>query len=927
MAARPLRDQGDGPTPGAGRRPRAARRRGDRRARSAELAELGPLAPRPEELAATIAAPPVPRLERPGRGAGADRQPLPAARRALRPRLRRLAAGRRVPAPRPRRRPLPVRGPARLARARPAPRQRSRGALPVRASAWRCRAGASSSPTATATRTAAPRRARRCWTRCGRCCRRRRTAPCPTRSRRRSPAAATSPRSSTCSPRRPRRTSWRGPLAAHGASADGAALLAAAGVGAEVAARLQPRLAAARAAEAASRAPGPLTNPAVIESLAAVPAYGGTTLELFDACSYRWFAGHELDPQPLEPAPDPLVQGGLMHAALDRLYRERPGGDPLPRPGSLAAWTARGRELLAATIAERELGDHPAERAMARRVERLLERFLAEEAARETGGFEPWLLEASFGAHEVDSERPALDLGGWGLHGAIDRVDRDRDGRAVVIDYKLSGVGDAAGEVRGAGETAAAAVPVGGRRALGRGAGRRPLPRPARHLGAAPARAPSSTRQPATSPATASTTATSSTRRAGRSCWRTPRERAGAIVARMRGRRDSPRPGAPPRPARPRRLPRLLHLRADLPPRPRPAVRRGRRGGGAVSERTPTPEQAAAIAVSGRDVLLEAGAGTGKTGVMVDRYCRLVCDKGVSPDAILAFTFTDKAAAELRQRIRAELARRAEAGSERARELLATIGGAWITTIHGFCNRLLGGHPVAAGIDPGFRVLDAPETVRAAREAFDEALREFLAEPARLSARNWWPPSRSTACGRWSTAVHAELRSRGEAEPHLPEPPPADLPAALEACRGRRRRGARGAEGGATRSASRSSAALARLREPGEPPGLDELRALRTDSRAKVVLAVPRGDRGGDLRVAPRPARAAPPTATWASCCGCSRPASRPPRNGGPGSTSRTCRCWRHACWSGRRSARPTAAASATCWSTSSRTPTACSCG
>ena len=48
-------------------------------------------------------------------------------------------------------------------------------------------------------------------------------------------------------------------------------------------------------------------------------------------------------------------------------------------------------------------------------------------------------------------------------------------------------------------------------------------------------------------------------------------------------------------------------------------------------------------------------------------------------------------------------------------------------TIHGFCNRLLAGHPVAAGIDPRFRVLDAPEAERAAREAFDEALDEFLA--------------------------------------------------------------------------------------------------------------------------------------------------------------------------------------------------------
>ena len=227
-------------------------------------------------------------------------------------------------------------------------------------------------------------------------------------------------------------------LAAHGPAADGGALLAGVGVDGPTAERLLARIAAARRAEAASRAPGPLTNPAVLESLAAVAAYGGTTLEQFDLCSYRWFAAHELDPQRLEPPPDPLVQGGLMHEALDRLYRERPGGDPLPRPGSLPAWVARGRELVAAVAAERELGTHPAERAMARRVERLLERFLAEEAGRDTGGFEPWLLEARFGEHE-DSERPALDLGGWGLHGAIDRVDRDREGRAVVLDYKLSG--------------------------------------------------------------------------------------------------------------------------------------------------------------------------------------------------------------------------------------------------------------------------------------------------------------------------------------------------------------------------------------------------------------------------------------------------------------------------------------------------------
>jgi ATP-dependent helicase/nuclease subunit A len=273
-----------------------------------------------------------------------------------------------------------------------------------------------------------------------------------------------------------------------------------------------------------------------------------------------------------------------------------------------------------------------------------------------------------------------------------------------------------------------------------------------------------------------------------------------------------------------------------------------------MSARAPTPEQAAAIAISGRDVLLEAGAGTGKTGVMVDRYCRLVCDRGVSPDAILAFTFTDKAAAELRQRIRAELARRAEAGSERAGELLGAIGGAWITTIHGFCNRLLAGHPVAAGIDPGFRVLDAPETARAAREAFDEALRDFLApEPppdgpishdiGGKSAHRP-PESREELAAVFEidglrgivAGVHAELRSRGEAAPRLPEPPVPDPETAIRAA---------AAAAAAALAEMREEdpkrelveRALARLGAPGPAPDLDELWALRTASRAKAVAA------------------------------------------------------------------------------------------
>jgi len=254
-----------------------------------------------------------------------------------------------------------------------------------------------------------------------------------------------------------------------------------------------------------------------------------------------------------------------------------------------------------------------------------------------------------------------------------------------------------------------------------------------------------------------------------------------------------------------------------------------------VSERKPTAEQRAAIEATAAEVMVEAGAGTGKTGVMVDRYCRLVCERGVSPDAVLAFTFTDKAAAELRQRIRAEVERRADGGSERARELGPRLGSAWVTTIHGFCNRLLSAHPVAVGIDPRFRVLDAPETERAAGEAFDEALEVFLAAGDR-DRENTVAAFEIGGLRAMVIGVHAELRSRGAAQPQLPEPPEPDVQGAL--------RDAAGAAAEALPELKPGSAnyellerALTLLEGREDPPGLDQVAALRTGSKAKPLAA------------------------------------------------------------------------------------------
>jgi ATP-dependent helicase/nuclease subunit A len=172
----------------------------------------------------------------------------------------------------------------------------------------------------------------------------------------------------------------------------------------------------------------------------------------------------------------------------------------------------------------------------------------------------------------------------------------------------------------------------------------------------------------------------------------------------------------------------------------------------ATVERPPTPEQDAAIGAPGL-VFVSAGAGTGKTTVLVERFVRAV-DAGVDVDSILVITYTDRAAAELRSRIRARLA---ELGRP---ELMRELDGAWISTIHGFCMRLLKQYPFAAGLDPRFRVLDESQAAVLRVEAFDEALTEFCAraEPERLALLATYG---SRALRRMLTGVYETLRAAG----------------------------------------------------------------------------------------------------------------------------------------------------------------------
>ncbi|MET3860689.1 ATP-dependent helicase/nuclease subunit A [Dietzia sp. 2505] len=99
-------------------------------------------------------------------------------------------------------------------------------------------------------------------------------------------------------------------------------------------------------------------------------------------------------------------------------------------------------------------------------------------------------------------------------------------------------------------------------------------------------------------------------------------------------------------------------------------------------------------------LFVEAGAGTGKTHALVGRLSTLLLTDGVPVDRIAAITFTEKAAAELRDRLRVHLVDRRDAGDHRADDALAGLDTAAIGTLHSFALRLLSENPLEAGIPP-----------------------------------------------------------------------------------------------------------------------------------------------------------------------------------------------------------------------------------
>lgn len=157
-----------------------------------------------------------------------------------------------------------------------------------------------------------------------------------------------------------------------------------------------------------------------------------------------------------------------------------------------------------------------------------------------------------------------------------------------------------------------------------------------------------------------------------------------------------------------------------------------------------TPGQREIVTTLDAPLMVAAGAGSGKTFTLTQRVAHALAPAGggepflSSIDEVLAITFTKKAAAELKGRIKGLLAR------EGLRDEALAVDGAWISTIHGMAARILREHALELGLDPAFEVIpeaDA-ELLRAqavdavlsrARESSDPLLRDLLASGLPLS--------------------------------------------------------------------------------------------------------------------------------------------------------------------------------------------------
>ena len=148
-----------------------------------------------------------------------------------------------------------------------------------------------------------------------------------------------------------------------------------------------------------------------------------------------------------------------------------------------------------------------------------------------------------------------------------------------------------------------------------------------------------------------------------------------------------------------------------------PAPERSRRRDPAILLEGLNPQQRAAVVHTGGPLLIVAGAGSGKTRVLTHRIAYLLGERNVHPGAVLAITFTNKAAGEMKERVAALV-------GGRARMM-------WVSTFHSACVRILRAEHEHAGLKSTFSIYDADDS----RRLMQLVARELDLDPKQYPAR------------------------------------------------------------------------------------------------------------------------------------------------------------------------------------------------
>jgi len=146
-------------------------------------------------------------------------------------------------------------------------------------------------------------------------------------------------------------------------------------------------------------------------------------------------------------------------------------------------------------------------------------------------------------------------------------------------------------------------------------------------------------------------------------------------------------------------------------------------------------EQRAAVEAVDGPLLVLAGAGTGKTRVLTTRFAHILLSGRAGPGQVLAVTFTNKAAREMRERVSAMLGRPVE--------------GLWLGTFHALCARMLRRHADLVGLSPNFTILDQDDQLRLLKQ---------LMEAARIDFKRFPPPALMAIIQRWKDRGHTPAR-------------------------------------------------------------------------------------------------------------------------------------------------------------------------